>query len=250
MQRRIFLQAGLLVAAFPFPGMSTPVLSPFPDAVLRSATDDAPVVINAGIGGNNTVEMLARIEKDCLSHHPDLTILMAGTNDMNSRKHVPLEAYEKNMRDMVNMISNTGSNVLLMTILPAYEPYLYTRHPKEFYAPEGYVARRQAVNDVVRKIAVDTQQVLLEMGHVFERAANIGEEQNSLIENELNSGKTDGVHPTPEGYRLIGAVVYDCIIQRDLPQKKIVCFGDSITHGDGGTEGHSYPAYLKKLLVP
>jgi lysophospholipase L1-like esterase len=48
----------------------------------------------------------------------------------------------------------------------------------------------------------------------------------------------------------MGVVVYDCILQQQLPTKKIVCFGDSITHGDGGTEGHSYPAYLKKLLVP
>jgi len=88
------------------------------------------------------------------------------------------------------------------------------------------------------------------MGHIFERAGNIGKDKDSLIQNELNSGKTDGVHPTAEGYRLMGVVVYDCIIQQKLPQKRIVCFGDSITHGDGGTEGHSYPAYLKKLLVP
>jgi lysophospholipase L1-like esterase len=250
MQRRTFLQAGLLATSFSLPGKYA-LASHHPQAGSQSAgNDEPPLVINAGIGGNNTVEMLARIENDCLSHHPDLTVLMAGTNDMNSRKHVPLTDYEKNMRDMVNMISSAGSKVLLMTILPAYEPYLYTRHPKEFYDPEGYVARRKAVNEVIAKIAADTSQALLDMGHVFERAANIGEEKDSLIENERNSGKTDGVHPTPEGYRLMGVVVYDCIIQRQLPYKRIVCFGDSITHGDGGTEGHSYPAYLKKLLVP
>ncbi|SHN45236.1 SGNH/GDSL hydrolase family protein [Chitinophaga sp. CF418] len=250
MQRRTFLQAGLLATSFSLPGKYALASLP-PQAASQSAGNAEPsLVINSGIGGNNTVEMLARIDKDCLSHHPDLTVLMAGTNDMNSMKHVPLKDYEKNMRDMVEMITKTGSKVLLMTILPAYEPYLYTRHPKAFYDPEGYVARRNAVNEVIAKIAADTGQTLLDMGHVFERAGNIGKEKDSLIQNELNSGKTDGVHPTPEGYRLMGVVVYDCIIQRQLPHKRIVCFGDSITHGDGGTEGHSYPAYLKKLLVP
>lgn len=250
MERRTFLQAGLLATSFSLPGKYLSA-SPFPQHTSPSAgNDEPPMVINAGIGGNNTVDLLARIEKDCLSHHLDLTVLMAGTNDMNSMKHVPLKDYEKNMRDMVKMISSTGSKVLLMTILPAYEPYLYTRHPKTFYDPEGYVARRKAVNEVIAKIAADTHHTLLDMGHVFERAGNIGKDKDSLIQNELNSGKTDGVHPTPEGYRLMGVVVYDCIIQQKLPQKKIVCFGDSITHGDGGTEGHSYPAYLKKLLVP
>jgi len=41
-------------------------------------------------------------------------------------------------------IKSTGSKVLIMTILPPYEPYLLTRHPAAFYQPEG-VAR--AVNN-------------------------------------------------------------------------------------------------------
>jgi len=250
MQRRTFLQAGILATSFSLSGKNA-LASHLPKAAWQPAGDDEPsLVINAGIGGNNTVDMLARIDKDCLSHRPDLTVFMAGTNDMNSMKHVPLKEYDKNMRNMVKMISNTGSKVLLMTILPAFEPYLYTRHPKTLYDPEGYVARRKAVNEVIAAIAADTGQALLDMGRIFERAGNIGKDKDSLIQNELNSGKTDGVHPTAEGYRLMGVVVYDCIIQQKLPQKRIVCFGDSITHGDGGTEGHSYPAYLKKLLVP
>jgi lysophospholipase L1-like esterase len=249
MQRRTFLQAGLLVTSFPVAGKYVPAQPSSPPLSSPLATEDA-VVINAGIGGNNTVEMLARMEKDCLSQQPDLTVLMAGTNDMNSRKHVPLADYERNMRTMVQAIAQTGSKVLLMTILPGYENYVFTRHPEAFYQPQGYAARRNAVNDVVRKIAFDMQQTLLDMGHIFSRAGNIGEEKDSLIMNEANSGVKDGIHPTAEGYRLMGVVVYDCIMQQKLPHKKIVCFGDSITHGDGGTDGHSYPAYLKKLLIP
>jgi lysophospholipase L1-like esterase len=34
-----------------------------------------------------------------------------------------------------------------------------------------------------------------------------------------------------------------------LPQTRIVCFGDSITKGDGSNDGESYPGYLNKLLT-
>lgn len=243
MQRRTFLQTGLLIPAFSLPGND---FQQYHDAPHQQ--DQPAVVINAGIGGNNTIEMLARVTADCLSHRPDLTILMAGTNDMNSRKHVPLADYEKNMRRLVSDISSTGSKVLLMTILPAYEPYLFTRHLPEFYQPEGFAGRNKGVNDVIRKIAAVTGQPLLDMHHLFERIGNIGEGADSLLKNEINSGEKDGIHPTAEGYRLMGAVIYDCILQKKLPHTKVVCFGDSITHGDGGTAGHSYPACLKKLL--
>lgn len=238
MQRRTFLQAGVLAASFSLQ-----------NKYFMFNKTDGPFIVNAGIGGNNTADMLARMEKDCLSHKPDLTILMAGTNDMNSLKHIPLPVYEKNLRQIVTTIRKTGSQLLMMTILPAYEPYLFTRHRQSFYAPEGYKARNKAVNDVIRKIAADEQQTLLDMHHVFEAAGNIGEEADSLIQNVVNSGKTDGVHPTGEGYRVMGTVIYDCIIQRQLPHQRVVCFGDSITFGDGGLEGRSYPAYLKKLFA-
>ncbi len=46
----------------------------------------------------------------------------------------------------------------------------------------------------------------------------------------------------------MGIVVYEYIMNKNLPHKRIVCFGDSITHGDGSIDKESYPAYLKKLL--
>lgn len=96
--------------------------------------------INSGIGGNNTIDLLERLQVDCLAHQPRLTILMIGTNDMNSKKHVPLETYEQNLSKIITPIVKSGSKLLLMTILPAYEPYLFTRHEASFYDPEGVSA--------------------------------------------------------------------------------------------------------------
>lgn len=205
-----------------------------------------PFIINSGIGGNNTVDLLSRIEKDCFAHYPKLTIVMIGTNDMNSVKYVPLEQYQKNLNEIIKGIKEKGSKILLMTILPVYEPYLLTRHPVAFYEPEGPSGRRAEMNDVIRRIA-DTNNVhLLDVGRRFEIIGNIGTDKDSLIKNEANSNKTDGIHPTSTGYRFIALSVYDYIIDHKLPQNKIVCFGDSITYGNGLMD--SYTWYLKKLL--
>lgn len=206
-------------------------------------------VINAGIGGNNTVDLLKRIDKDCLARRPRLTILMVGTNDMNSAKHIPLADYENNLNQIVKQIKASGSKVLMMTILPCYEPDLLTRHKAEFYQPEGVEGRRKQINAVVRKLAAKHKAYLLDLGHRFSAIGNLGIDKDSLIQNMANSNKRDGIHPTPTGYRFIGLTVYDFIVDHKLPTSGILCFGDSITKGDGSIDKNSYPAYLSKLLT-
>lgn len=214
----------------------------------QTDTSQPEFVRNAGIGGNNTIDMLKRIRKDCLYFNPDLTIVMAGTNDMNSVKYVPLAQYKVNMIRLLDSIQASGSKVLLMNILPFYTPYLLTRHPASFYGTEGPSGRQAAVNEALSVIAAKRHIPLLDIHYFFEKAGDIGLDKGSLIRNMANSGLTDGIHPTADGYRLIAALVYQNIISEGLPHQRVVCFGDSITKGDGGTNGKSYPAYLKRLL--
>lgn len=239
MQRRNFLSTSLLGAAA--------LALPIPEAHAQRP-ETGSEIINAGVGGNNTADLLKRMQKDCLDHKPALTVLMCGTNDMNSVKYIPLPEYRKNMSDIITAIKATRSKVILMTILPYIEEYLFTRHPQAHYGAEGPSGRRAAVNNTIRELAKQHKTSILELGHIFEKVGNIGKGKNCLLTNEANSNKTDGVHPTADGYRLIGVTVYDFIKYNRLPTSKIVCFGDSITNGGGGTEGISYPANLKRLL--
>jgi lysophospholipase L1-like esterase len=173
---------------------------------------------------------------------------MMGTNDMNSLKYVPLAQYHDNLIKIITKIKSTGSEVLIMTILPPYEPYLLKRHPLAFYQPEGVLGRRKQVNESIKAIAIQTNVYLLDIGQRFQAIGNIGLGQDSLIQNELNSGKQDGVHPTPNGYRFMALSIYGFIIDHQLPTDQIVCFGDSITKGDGTIDKDSYPGFLLKLL--
>lgn len=209
----------------------------------------APVVINAGVSGNNTVDLLSRIDKDCLTHHPTLTVLMVGTNDMNSQKYVPLQQYQQNLNLIIQKLKDAGSQVLLMTILPQYEPYLLTRHPAAFYQPEGVAGRRKQWNEIIKAVAEKQKVHLLDLARRFEVLGKIGPDKDSLFQNEANTNKTDGVHPTPTGYRFLALAVYDYITCNQLPANNIVCLGDSITHGYGAVPGESYPDWLFKLLT-
>jgi len=207
-----------------------------------------PRVINAGIGGNNTQDLLDRIHKDCLAHKPHITILMVGTNDMNTRKHIPLPQYTANLDNLSRQIRQSGCTLILMTILPVYEPYLFTRHDSAFYNPEGHAARKTKINAAIRQVAAQHQAAVIDLHHVFTTIGHVGTEPSSWLQNQVNSGNTDGVHPTPDGYRAIGLTVYGKLQSYDLKGKTIVCFGDSITAGDGSIDGNSYPAYLHQLL--
>lgn len=213
-----------------------------------TVTDAASLVVNAGVSGNNTKNLLARIDADCLAHQPALTILMIGTNDMNNGKHVPLDQFRQNLEKLAAQILANGSKLLLLTILPFYEPYLLSRHPAAFFEPEGPSGRRKAVNDTIRSVAEARHVSFFDVGSLFEKVGKIGVDKDCLLRNEVNSGKTDGVHPTPNGYRFLALAVSQFIQCSGLPTDRIVCFGDSITRGDGSTDKESYPAYLKKLL--
>lgn len=242
MNRRQLLKIGLITLPVGYAFGSDSIF------VVNPKTDFQ--VINAGVGGNNTLDLLTRLDQDCLGHKPKLTILMVGTNDMNSVKYVSPAHYRINLDNLVKKIKNSGSKVLLMSILPLYEPDLLTRHPLSFYEPEGVGDRWKQMNIVIKEVAEKQRVHFLDLGHRFSAIGKIGTDRDSLIQNLANSNKRDGIHPTANGYRFMALAVYDYIIDHKLPRSGIVCFGDSITKGDGTINRESYPAYLKQLLKP
>lgn len=217
-------------------------------SLFASVRSDSITVINSGIAGNTTRNLLLRLHNDCLTYKPDLTVLMVGTNDMVKGSSLTLGQYKKNLTALVDSIQQSGSKVLLMTILPFYEPYLLSRHAPELFQPEGPKGKREEINKIIEQIAHDKNTFFLDLGSIFEKIGQVGESANSLIRNQQNSGHTDGVHPTPTGYRFLALAVSSFITGHNLSPHTIVCFGDSITKGDGSVNKVSYPAYLKRLL--
>ena len=61
-------------------------------------------VINKGINGNTTTDMLVRFNKDVLSYNPTKAFIMGGTNDLLCNRHIIsiVENIELMVRDLIS----------------------------------------------------------------------------------------------------------------------------------------------------
>ena len=75
--------------------------------------------INAGIGGITASASLARIERDVLSHNPDLIIVCFGLNDVNGS----LETYLSSLRTIFEACRGENRDVIFMT--PNMHPFFH-----------------------------------------------------------------------------------------------------------------------------
>jgi len=151
-------------------------------------------VLNAGVGGNTTGQGLARIEEDVLRHRPDVVLILFGTNDSVLRSpgtyRTPLNTFQNNLETIVERCRALGAQPILGTLLPIIsEPY-YTRHPKEFYEPEGGL---EAILERYR-------QATLAVGREFKVPVV---DLYTKIADDLTMLKPDGVHPNEDGLKAI-----------------------------------------------
>ena len=83
-------------------------------------------VINAGISGHKSNDMLDRYQRDVLDHHPDLVTISVGINDVwhgftpehpagYGSRRIPLDVYRANVEKMIEMAEHAGVKVELFT---------------------------------------------------------------------------------------------------------------------------------------
>jgi lysophospholipase L1-like esterase len=212
-------------------------------------------VINAGIGGNTSGDLLGRVHDDVVSQNADLVILMVGTNDMvNSRKMVSYDTFKNNLLDIVNILKDADINIVLLSPLPVDTVYLFQRHQRSSYTelPNNKLAN---IRDIARQISEDNDLYFVDIFEEFVKRGLPEHNTDAIIRNVNNCGVNDGVHPTEKGYELMAQLVYDYLIGKKLIKQgmKVICFGDSITKGvhvkgEGTARGHTYPARLGNLI--
>jgi len=143
-------------------------------------------VINAGISGHTSRDMLKRLERDVLSHKPDWVSISCGVNDVwHGEKGVPLPEYKKNMTEIVDRCLAAGAKVLLLTSTPIYE---------NLNSPEN--KKLAAYNDFLRQLAKEKKILLCDLNKAF----------TALYKKKLTKKRLltiDGVHMNPRGNRLM-----------------------------------------------
>jgi lysophospholipase L1-like esterase len=147
-------------------------------------------VIPSGVSGNKSDQMLQRLERDVLAKKPDWMVLSCGLNDVwHGEKGVPLEAFQRNVTEILDHCAQSGVRVLVMTATQISLPLDNLNNQK--LAP---------YNLFLRNLARERQLPLADVN------AAMAAEQEALRTAGLpRSLTTDGVHMNHHGQVMLAA---------------------------------------------
>jgi len=140
-------------------------------------------VLDRGVSGQTTSQMLIRFRADVIDLHPRVVQIMAGTNDVaGNTGPISIGAIENNIRDMVELARAHHITVVLASIPPAAK---FTWRPS--IEPISPILSLNAWLRALAKqdglIYVDYYAALVDDQHGFKAAWS-----------------ADGVHPNTDGY--------------------------------------------------
>jgi lysophospholipase L1-like esterase len=133
-------------------------------------------VVNAGVPGETSAEGLARLETELDKHRPALLILCHGGNDI--LRNLPRKALKNNLSDMIHLAHSRNIDILLVGL------------PDISTLGFGTIALYEELADAE--------------GTMYEEGILRKIERNVRL-------KSDRIHPTAEGYRMMAETFYEVL---------------------------------------
>lgn len=162
-------------------------------------------VINKGVNGETTADILLRFDHDVLDHSPRVVFIMTGTNDFIYREADPAACME-NLQEMARRSKAAGICPVFMTPIHVHEEKASRMWMAGVGVDYGKVNREvDAFGDLIR-----------ESGEMVLDACAAWDEEMAARSEEMAAGEglplrenayLDGVHPTPEGYAFLAKTV-------------------------------------------
>lgn len=152
--------------------------------------------INLGISGNQTKDLVDRLQSDFIDIQPDIVSILIGVNDTwhraHNRKWLGNDAFEANYRKILTEIKEKTNAKILML-----EPFLLYAPDKEYFR-----ADLNPKIDIIRKLAKEFADFYIPLDGLF-ASASIGQDDLHWSE--------DGVHPNANGSEFIGDLYANAI---------------------------------------
>ena len=155
--------------------------NPWPSR-LDSVDPQLKLVRNAGVPGNVTAQMRARLSSDVLAYKPDALFVMGGTNDL--AQGYSQAAIIANLRAIVTTAQSHGIRVFLMTI------------PPDSYS--GTAGRINALNGAILYLASSLKV----------RAIDIHRPLTSSAGTYIAQYTSDGLHFSSLGAQVVANTIY------------------------------------------
>lgn len=149
------------------------------------------IIINTGISGNTTQNILDDFDWRIGQFNPDVVSVMIGTNDCASTRNIGLDVFEYNLDTLISMIRGFGAIPLLQT------PNIII---------EGKASERKRLFEyasVMRKLAGEKKVVLIDNYKYWQnKVQHKGKE--IIFKKWLN----DPLHPNGEGHSEIARLMF------------------------------------------
>ncbi len=144
-------------------------------------------VLNRGVRGQRTDQMLRRFNWDVPPHKPDIVVVLGGVNDINQGKE--LASIQNNLQQIYELSLQEKARVLACTILPL-----------DILPPEQKEKVRE-MNEWVRSYAASHHLGFCDTYKALEDPTRPG----------FLRGTRDDIHPDVEGYKLMGEAIAKAI---------------------------------------
>ena len=162
-------------------------------------------VINAGISGNKSDQMLARFQHDVLDPQPDMITISCGVNDVwhgfydnhpngDGPRGIKLPEYTANIEKMIDMALAKHVKVVLLSTTVIYENY---------DSPENI--KLKSYNAALKQLAHKYKLLFIDFQPVYWKILNAYHSTGASI----NLLTVDGVHMNPAGNQLMAHVILD-----------------------------------------
>ena len=147
----------------------------------------ARVAVMAGVPGNTSAQMLARLQSDVLSNNPDCVHILAGTNDAGHQ--VPIGTYIANMTTIINTVRHAGIPIIVSCIPPVGSAYSNASQFMSFIS---------SYNTWIKLFAPRLGAI------VADARANITSSTGYM---NANCVSADNLHPSSLGHHYIGEAI-------------------------------------------
>jgi len=146
----------------------------------------------AGISGNTSKDMLARLERDVISKKPDWVTISCGVNDVwHGKTGVELEPYKVNMTSIVDQCQAAGIKVMLLTATMIGEEQANANNQKLI-----------VYNEFLRTLAKEKKCLLADLNAQMQASVKLPDGGASVPGKKLTG---DGVHMNAMGNQMMAA---------------------------------------------
>lgn len=177
--------------------------------------DYVPVnVINAGIGGTSAIDAVKRLDRQVLTHQPDLIIICFGLNDVNGSKEEYLTSLEelfvrcqKSDIDTIFLTPNMLNTYVAEDTAPEHLDYAkITAAYQNSGKMDDYILSAISLAKKLRVPVCDAYGAWKEMSKT--------EDITKLLSNRIN-------HPTREMHALFADMLFDMIFDGEIRKENV-----------------------------